>query len=135
VEGRVLLHTEDEQTGKRYMLVEGTDEKVHLIYHTTAIEQARNEGKFAVGNFIRVEKRFSKKKPTLHMEDFGDANALLQNTSHFHKEAAVLVRRGVHEVQPAWGGWLGQYQTKLQTELRNLERRKRQKFGRGGRSA
>src|SRR5882762_2514210 len=33
VEGRVLLHTEDEQTGKRYMLVEGTDAKVHLIYH------------------------------------------------------------------------------------------------------
>ena len=34
VAGRVLLHTEDEQTGKRYMLVEGTDGKVHLIYHT-----------------------------------------------------------------------------------------------------
>src|SRR6202521_2010181 len=33
VAGRVLLHTEDEQTGKRYMLVEGTDGKVHLIYY------------------------------------------------------------------------------------------------------
>jgi len=46
--GCVLLHTEDEQTGKRYMLVEGTDAKVHLIYHTNAIEEARKKGKLAV---------------------------------------------------------------------------------------
>jgi type IV secretory pathway VirD2 relaxase len=135
VEGRVLLHTEVEQTGKRYMLVEGTDAKVHLIYHTSAIEQARSEGKLGVGSFIRIEKRFANKRPTLHMDDFGDAKALLQNPSHFHKEAALLLLRGVHEVQPMWGGWLGQYQTKLQTELRNREGRKRHSLGLGGRSA
>jgi hypothetical protein len=134
VEGRVLLHTEDEQTGKRYMLVEGADAKVHLIYHTSAIEEARSEKKLAVGSFIRIEKRFANKKPTLHIDDLGDANLLLQNSSHFHKEADLLLRRGVHEIQPVWGGWLGQYQTKLQTELQNPERHKRQKFGRGGRS-
>src|SRR5882762_401107 len=134
VAGRVLLHTEDEQTGKRYMLVEGTDAKVHLIYHTRAIEEARNEGKLAVGSFIRIERQFANKKPRLHVDDLGDANALLQNSSHFHKEAVLLVRRGVHEVQPTWGGWLGQYQTKLQTELRSLGRREREKSGRGGRS-
>jgi type IV secretory pathway VirD2 relaxase len=134
VEGRVLLHTEDEQTGKRYMLVEGTDEKVHLIYHTGAIEEARAEGKLRVGNFVRIEKRFANKKPILQVDDLGDASALLQNSTHFQKEADLLLRRGVHEVQPSWGGWLGQYQTKLQTELGNPERRKRQKFGRGGRS-
>jgi hypothetical protein len=134
VEGRVLLHTEDEQSGKRYMLVEGTDAKVHLIYHTSAIEEARSEGKLAVGSFIRIEKRFTGKKPALHMDDLGNAKTLLQNTSHFSKEADILLRRGVHEIQPVWGGWLGQYQTKLQTELQNPERRKRQNFERGGRS-
>jgi type IV secretory pathway VirD2 relaxase len=134
VAGRVLLHTEDEQTGKRYMLVEGTDAKVHLIYHTSAIEQARNDGKLAVGSFIRIEKRFENKRPALHLDDLGDANALLQNSTHFQKEADLLLRRGVHEVQPSWGGWLGQYQTKLQTELGNAERHKRQNFERGGRS-
>jgi type IV secretory pathway VirD2 relaxase len=134
VAGRVLLHTEDEQTGKRYMLVEGTDAKVHLIYHAGAIEEARSDGKLRVGSFIRIEKRFAKKKPTLHLDDFGDANALLQNSSHFQKEADLLLRRGVRDVQPAWGGWLGQYQTRLQGELRNPERRKRLNFGRGGRS-
>jgi type IV secretory pathway VirD2 relaxase len=134
VAGRVLLHTEDEQTGKRYMLVEGTDAKVHLIYHTSAIEEARSAGKLAVGSFIRIEKRLANKRPTLHMDYFGDANALLQNPSHFYKEAELLLRRGVQEVQPTWGGWLGQYQTKLQTELRNLERHAREKSRGGGRS-
>ena len=134
VEGRVLLHTEDEQTGKRYMLVEGTDAKVHLIYHTSAIEQARSEGKLAVGSFIRIEKRFTDKKPILQMDDLGDANALLQNSMHFQKEANLLLRRGVQEVQPAWGGWLGQYQTKLQTVLRNPDTRMQRNSGLGRRS-
>src|SRR6267378_4020625 len=134
VEGRVLLHTEDEQTGKRYMLVEGTDAKVHLIYHTSAIEEAREQGKLAVGNFIRIEKRFVKKKPTLHVDDLGDANALLRNSSYFRKEAELLLRRGVRDVQPVWSGWLGQYQAMLQTELSNPDRRKREDSGRGGRS-
>jgi type IV secretory pathway VirD2 relaxase len=135
IAGRVLLHTEDEQTGKRYMLVEGTDAKVHLIYHTDTIEEARSQGKLAVNNFVRIEKRFAKGKPTLHVDDLGDANALLRNSSYFHKEAELLLRRGIREVQPAWGGWLGEYQTKLQTELRNPDRPKREKSGRAGRTA
>ena len=125
VAGRVLLHTEDEQTGKRYMLVEGTDGKVHLIYHTDAIEEARKQGKLAVDNFIRIEKRFAKKKPDLRVDDLGDATALLENSSYFQKEADLLVRNGVHDVQPVWGGWLGQYQAKLQITLHHAETRKR----------
>jgi type IV secretory pathway VirD2 relaxase len=123
VAGRVLLHTEDEQTGKRYMLIEGTDAKVHLIYHTDAIEEARKHGKLAVDNFVRIEKRFAKNKPVLHVDDMGDAKALLQNSSYFLKEASLLLRKGVHDVQPVWGGWLGQYQAKLQSELHQPERR------------
>jgi hypothetical protein len=130
VAGRVLLHTEDEQTGKRYMLVEGTDGKVHLIFHTDAIEEARKQGKLAVDNFIRIEKRFAKKKPVLHVDDMGDATALLQNSSYFIKESELLIRQGIHEVQPMWGGWLGRYQAKLQTELHHAGRRKRGDSGR-----
>jgi type IV secretory pathway VirD2 relaxase len=125
VAGRVLLHTEDEQTGKRYMLVEGTDGKVHLIYHTDAIEEARKQGKLAVDNFIRIEKRFAKKKPDLRVDDLGDATALLENSSYFQKEADLLLRNGVHDVQPVWGGWLGQYQAKLQITIHHAETRKR----------
>ena len=130
VAGRVLLHTEDEQTGKRYMLVESTDGKVHLIYHTDAIEEARKQGKLAVGNFIRIEKRFAKKKTALRVDDLGDAIALLQNSSYFLKEAELLLRKGIQDVQPVWGGWLGQYQTNLQTELHHANTRKRRDSGR-----
>src|SRR3984893_15554202 len=109
VAGRVLLHTEDEQTGKRYMLVEGTDGKVHLIYHTDVIEEVRKQGKVAVDNFIRIEKRFAQRKPVLRVDDLGDATALLENSSYFQKEADLLLRTGVHDVQPVWVVWLGQY--------------------------
>src|SRR6202047_4938685 len=129
VAGRVLLHTEDEQTGKRYMLVEGTDAKVHLIYHTEAIEEARREGKLGVDNFIRIEKRFAKGKPVLRVEDLGDATALLQNSSYFLREAELLRRYGIQDVQPIWGGWLGQYQAKLQAELHHPYRRERGERG------
>ena len=104
---------------------------VHLIYHTSAIEEARSEGKLAVGSFIRIQKRFKNKRPTLHVDEFGDANAFLQNSSHFQKETDLFLRGGVHEVQPT-GGWLGQYQTMLRSELRNPDRRKRENSGRGG---
>src|SRR6202165_764376 len=125
VAGRVLLHSEDEQTGKRYLLIEGTDGKVHLIYHTEAIEEARKQGKLTVDNFIRIEKRFAKRRPTLHLDDMGDAVALLQNSSYFEKEAELLLRKGIHDVEPVWGGWLGQYQAKLQITLHHVETRKR----------
>jgi len=132
--GRVLLHTEDEQTGRRYMLVEGTDAKVHLIYHTPVIEKTRSEGKLAVNNFVRIEKRFENKKPTLHIDDLGNADALLKNSSHFRKEAELLIRRGIRNVPSEWGGWLGQYYKQLQVELQNQERGKRQSRGYSGRS-
>jgi hypothetical protein len=129
VAGRVLLHTEDEQTGKRYMLVEGTDGKVHLIYHTDTIEEARKQGQLAVDNFIRIEKRFANRKPVLHVDDMGDATVLLQNTSYFVKEAELLLRKGIQDVQPVWGGWLGHYQAKLQAELHHPDTRKRDERG------
>ena len=116
------------------MLIEGTDAKVHFIYHTAAIEEARSQGKLAVDNFVRIEKQFASKKATLHVADFGDANALLQNSSYFHREAQFLSRRGIRDVQTEWGGWLGQYQTKLQAELRSLDRAKQQRTEKGGRS-
>jgi hypothetical protein len=112
------------------MLLEGTDGKVHLIYHTSTIEEARRQGKLAVQKFIRIEKRFAQTKPTLHVVDLGDANALLENSSYFHKEAELSLRRGIHNVPPVWGGWLGRYQAKLQTELGNPDRRKRENSGR-----
>ena len=48
LEGRVLAHGEEEagkSAGRHYLLLEGTDAKVHLIYYTPEMEEARSRGK------------------------------------------------------------------------------------------
>lgn len=117
VEGRVLLHAEDEGSGRRYLLLEGIDAKVHLIYHTDSIEEARRAGKLAVNDFVRLEKRFADRVPRIEVSDYGDANALLQNPVFFKKQAQLSGRRGVVGDRDVWGGWLGQYYARLQTSI------------------
>jgi hypothetical protein len=117
VEGRVLLHAEDETSGRRYLLLEGTDAKVHLIYHTDSIQEARRAGKLAVNNFVRLEKRFAERTPHIEISDHGDATALLENHAFFKEHAQSCLTRGVIEVPNTWGGWLGQYCARLRTSI------------------
>ena len=109
VEGRVLLHAEDEVSGRRYLLLEGTDAKVHLIYHNQEIDETRRAGKLAVDSFVRLEKRFADRIPHIEITDYGDADALLANRSFINKQARTLLRQGIALDQGLWGGWLGQY--------------------------
>jgi hypothetical protein len=113
VEGRVLLHAEDEGSGRRYLLLEGIDAKVHLIYHTDSIEEARRAGKLAVNSFVRLEKCFVERSPRIEVSDYGDANALLENHTFFKNRAQLSVRRGTVPDQNVWGGWLAQYYAHL----------------------
>jgi hypothetical protein len=113
VEGRVLLHAEDEVTGRRYLLLEGTDAKVHLIYHTDSIEEARGAGKLAVNRFVRIEKQFVERVPHLVVSDYGDANALLENRSFLKRRVRFSPSGGITSDHNAWGGWLGQYYARL----------------------
>ena len=113
VEGRVLLHAEDEASGRRYLLLEGTDAKVHLLYHTREIEETRRVGKLAVNSFVRFEKRFADRIPHIEISDYGDADALLKNRGLMNKQAHTLLRQGIALDQDLWGGWLGQYHRAL----------------------
>jgi len=113
VEGRVLLHAEDEGNGRRYLLLEGIDAKVHLIYHTDVIEQARRTGQLAVNSFVRLEKRFLEQVPQVEISDYGDASALLEDPMFFKRQAQICLKRGIVGNENAWGGWLGQYHAKL----------------------
>ena len=114
VEGRVLLHAEDETSGRRYLLLEGTDAKVHLIYHTDSIEEARRVGKLAVNSFVRLEKRFTERVPRIEVSDYGDANTLLLNSLFFKEQAQPPLSRCILPDSTVWAGWLGQYRAKLQ---------------------
>lgn len=119
VEGRVLLHAEDETSGRRYLLLEGTGAKVHLIYHTDSIEQARRAGKLAVNNFVRLEKRFAGRTPHIVISDYGDANALLENRAFLKNQGQLCSRAGLVEHATTWGGWLGRYYAALRTSVPN----------------
>jgi hypothetical protein len=87
VEGRVLLHAEDEVSGRRYLLLEGTDAKVHLIYHTREIEEARRVGKLAVNSFVRLEKRFARGIPRIEKR-----NSPVCAASHWTRSVGWLAR-------------------------------------------
>ena len=108
------------------MLVESTDGTVHLIYHTRAIEEARRQGKLGTNGFARIEKRFINKRPDLSVEDLGDASEILANGAHFDREAALLLRRGIRDVPPVWGGWLGKYQARLQAAVHKPPKARRE---------
>src|SRR5215831_1787512 len=117
LEGRVLLHAEEEASGRRYLLLEGIDAKVHLIYHTQEIEEARRAGKLAINNFVRIEKRSADRIPHIEIFDYGDADALLKNRGLLNKQAQTLLRQGIALDKDLWGGWLGQYHKALRVTL------------------
>jgi hypothetical protein len=114
LDGRVLLHGEDEQTGRPYTFLEGVDAKVHVVYHTPEIARARALGKLSPNSFVRLRRLFENGRPLLQVDDRGDADKLLRD------------RRFVAEIQksrhgrpvPAqgWAGWLGQYHEMVAAE-------------------
>jgi type IV secretory pathway VirD2 relaxase len=122
LEGRVLVHGEEDVTGRTYVLIEGTDAKVHFIYHENGIDTARHQGLMRVNSFVRIHKSIWSGHVILMVDDLGDARKLLENKSYFRSKAQRLIRRGVlADDVPGWGGWLGHYQTALNTELKALE--------------
>jgi len=44
VEGRILVHCQDEPPGRNYLMLEGTDAKVHFIQYTSEMELLRADG-------------------------------------------------------------------------------------------
>jgi len=111
VEGRVLVHGQDEQTGRNYLMLEGTDAKIHFIQYTPEIEEARSRGELRVNSFVRLRKRAGATR--LDVSDLGDAERLLKNTNHLSETARGLLKRGIMPTEEGWGGWLGKYQGAL----------------------
>jgi type IV secretory pathway VirD2 relaxase len=110
LQGRVVIHGEEEQGSRHYMLLEGTDARVHLLYYTPEMEDARSQGKLRVNNFVRLQRQFVNGQPLLGIDDWGDANAVLKNKAFLSDAAQRLIKRGVIPTEEGWGGWLGAYQ-------------------------
>lgn len=132
LEGRILVHGEEEsgrEAGRNYLMLEGTDARIHLIYYTSEIAEARSRGGLKPNSFIRLRKRFAEKKPTLEVHELGDAEALLRNRQHLKQTARTLIRRGIIPEEDGWGGWLGRYQAAVKAAA--LEELDRQHDARG----
>jgi hypothetical protein len=116
VEGRVLVHGEEEvgrEAGRSYLMLEGTDARVHHIYYTAEMEEARNWGKLRTNSFVRLRKLFVDGQPVTEIDDCGDSEAVLRNRSFLKQTAQALTKRGIIPEEDGWGGWLGRYQAAL----------------------
>ena len=124
LQGRVLTHGEEEQGSRHYMLLEGTDARVHLLYYTPEMEDARSQGKLRVNNFVRLRRQFVNGQPLLEIDDRGDSNAVLKNKAFLSDTAQRLIKRGVIPTEEGWGGWLGAYQRAVHqaSVIRSTER-------------
>ena len=116
LEGRVLGHGEDEggkNFGKHYMLLEGTDAKIHLIYYTPEMQEARSRGQLVANSFVKLRKRFENGRPLLDLESLGDSEELLKNKSYFQRKARLGLRTGDSITDESLSGWLGGYRDAL----------------------
>ncbi len=116
VEGRILVHGEEEvgrEAGRSYLMLEGTDARVHHIYYTPEMEEARSRGGLKTNSFIRLRKLFVQKHPMLEIEELGDAEEMLDRPRHLRETAKSLIKRGIIPEEDGWGGWLGRYQAAL----------------------
>ncbi len=126
IEGRVLAHGQEEYSDRMYVMIEGVDGKVHFLYQTDEIQNARRQGQLRVNSFARIEKQFSEEgRPFLQVEDLGDASELLGDNTYFGKAALQLIHQGVTQVERTWGGWLGQYQGTIDKHLARARPRER----------
>jgi type IV secretory pathway VirD2 relaxase len=112
LEGRVLTHGE-EDSGRQYMLLEGTDAQVHFIYHTPEIAAARSQGKLRANSFVRFQRMFGDDgRPVVETIDRGDADRLLKNRSRLRDHIASGSELPPQAGGP-WSGWLGKYSATL----------------------
>jgi hypothetical protein len=112
IEGRVLVHGEEEN-GRNYLMLEGTGARVHHIYYTPEMEEARNRGGLRTNAFVRLRKRSIGGEPVMEIDELGNSDAILRNDSYLKRTAQALIKRGIIPDENGWGGWLGRYQAAI----------------------
>jgi type IV secretory pathway VirD2 relaxase len=117
LQGRVLGHGHDEGADRSYLLLEGVEGRIHLLWQNREIEEKRRQGLLRVNSFARIEKHVAGGCSFLTVQDFGNAWKLLQNGSYFRQAATRVLRSGAPVIDHNWRGWVGAYQKRLSTEL------------------
>jgi hypothetical protein len=79
LEGRVLVHGEEESSGRGYLILEGTDARIHYVYYTPEIEAARKRWGLGTNAFVQLRNSTAGGSLALEVEDMGDSEAMLRN--------------------------------------------------------
>ena len=116
VEGRVLVHGQDEQSGKSYLMLEATNAIVYYVPYTLDIEEVRSQGGLRANSFIRLRASSIDGRLGVEVKDFGNADAILANRQHLREKVEHLASLGVTPQEDGWSGWLGKYQSAVCAE-------------------
>jgi type IV secretory pathway VirD2 relaxase len=121
LEGRILVHGEEEYSGRSYLMLEGTDARVHYVYYTPEIEKARHRGGLRTNAFVQLRNLKADGRPALEIDDMGDSEAILRDKRQLHEMGQRLIGHGFVPQDDGWGGWLGRYQKALRDAVTTLE--------------
>ncbi len=113
IEGRVLVHGEEEHSGKRFLMLEATSARVCYIPYTPEMEEIRARGGLKTNSFIQLRRLTDDERVRIEIEDFGHSELLLTNRRLLRTKVEDLRSQGVHPTEDGWGGWLGRYQRAL----------------------
>ncbi len=124
VEGRVLVHGQDEPSGNSYLMLEATNAIVYYVPYTRKIEEVRSQGGLRANSFIRLRKVFINGLE-VEIKDFGNAYAILSNRQHLREKVEHLASLGDTPQEGDWSGWLGKYQSAVCAEAEMLAEKHR----------
>ena len=141
VEGRILVHGQEEFSGRSYLMLEGTDATIHYVQYTREMEQLRSQGGLRTNSFVRLRRlTLADGKSLLDVYELGNADTLLNSRRHFVDATRQMIKAGIVPEEGGWGGWLGKYQAKLRKtavrvmqedqQARERQRHRDRSFGR-----
>jgi len=113
IEGRVLMHGEDEQSGRRFLMLEATSARVLHIDYTPEMDDMRSRGGLKTNSFARFRKLSVRDRLGIEVEDLGSAEAVLNNRRFLREKVHELRGAGLEPTEDGWGGWLGKFQRAL----------------------
>lgn len=127
--GRVVgTGLENEARDRRYLMLEGTDGKLHYLRQTPAIIRARGEGKIGIGEIVTLEAReFEKdgrKINYIRVEQHGELHAMQadkQIGSRLDLETLKTIERDGRIDARGWKGFAGRWRQAMNDRLPVLE--------------
>ena len=130
ITGRVVgTGLENVERDRRYLMLEGTDGKLHYLRQTPAIIRARGEGRIGIGEVITLEAReFEKdgrKVNYLRVEQHGELRSMQtdkQIGSRLDLEALKTIEHDGRIDTRGWKGFAGKWRQAMNDRLPLLEK-------------